>query len=58
MFNITHWPYVHSETTTDCVKGFFSDSFRNLNGDVEKIGNGARKMIGGFYAISLIYLLF
>ena len=31
IFNVTNWPHIHSEVIMDCVKGFFSDSFRNLS---------------------------
>ena len=56
MFNVTHWPYVHSEVILDCVKGLFADSFRNLNGDIVKAGNSASSLLVPSL-LPLIYLL-
>jgi hypothetical protein len=29
-FNVTHWPYIHSDETYFCVQKFFSDSYFNM----------------------------
>lgn len=37
-FNVTHWPYIHTDKNYHCVQKFFTDSYINMSLDLATLG--------------------
>ncbi|CDW84930.1 transducin family protein wd-40 repeat family protein [Stylonychia lemnae] len=47
LFNINHWPLVHGQDSTSCIKTFFDDSYENLSKlDAMKLLRGLQLLSG------------